>query len=166
MSNYDSRNDTLKHIELVQDYITLMFEEIAKRSCDHDASKLEDPEKSTFDEVTPLLKGMTYGSDEYKASLATMQNALDHHYAQNRHHPEHFEDGINGMTLVDLVEMFCDWCAATERHNDGDIGKSIAHNRQRFGYGEVMARIMSNTAKEYSMGRGFFSLPKPKVSEL
>ena len=32
---------------------------------------------------------LTYGSDEYKACLTEMKPALDHHYAANRHHPEH-----------------------------------------------------------------------------
>jgi len=155
MNNYDSREDTLEHIFKVRHNIAVILQKISERSYVHDASKLEDPEKSTFDKVTPRLKGLTYGSDEYKASLVTMQGALDHHYANNRHHPEHFEDGIKGMTLVDLIEMFCDWCAATERHEDGDIEKSITHNGQRFGYGEVMSSIMSNTAKEYGMGRGY-----------
>jgi len=67
---------------------------------------------------------------------------------------EFFGAGIRGMTLVDLVEMFCDWCAATERHEDGDIGRSIDVNMGRFGYGEALASIFVNTAQEYNMGRG------------
>jgi hypothetical protein len=58
-----------------------------------------------------------------------------------------------GMTLVDLIEMFCDWCAATERHEDGDIGRSIDVNMKRFGYGETLASIFVNTAQLYGMGR-------------
>ena len=34
---------------------------------------------------------------------------------QNRHHPEYYEDGIAGMTLVDLEEMLSDWEAASHR---------------------------------------------------
>jgi len=168
MSDYDSREDTESHIGQVRNYLAVIFHEIAKRYEGHDASKLEEPEKATFDKVTPLLKGLTYGSEEYMATLATMQEALNHHYAHNRHHPEHFKGtrwtspgkpdqhisaGMLGMTLVDLIEMFCDWCAATERHRDGDIGKSINLNMKRFGFGETMASIMVNTAQTYSMGR-------------
>ena len=153
MNNYDSREDTLEHIFKVRHNIAVILQKISERSYVHDASKLEDPEKSTFDKVTPRLKGLTYGSDEYKASLVTMQGALDHHYANNRHHPEHFEDGIKGMTLVDLIEMFCDWCAATERHADGDIFKSIKINKERFQYGDVLEAIFKNTASRLDMGK-------------
>jgi len=169
MSDYDSTEDTKQHIKKVQDNIARLFIDIAKRHAGHDASKLENPEKATFDRVTPLLRELTYGSDEYSAVLATMQEALEHHYANNRHHPEHFRGsatlcapgktdtilgaGMRGMTLVDLLEMFCDWCAATERHDDGNIGKSIHHNMRRFGFGETLAQIMVNTAQEYNMGR-------------
>ena len=93
--------------------------------------------------MTPLLKQLTYGSDEYKAVLDGMRPALKHHYNKNSHHPEHYRDGISGMTIVDLVEMFCDWCAATERHEDGNIDRSIIQNMERFGYGEVLAHIFA-----------------------
>jgi len=174
---YDSREDTLRHIEQVRKYLDVLIMAIVNRKEGHDASKLQPPEKETFDRVTPLLRRLTYGpllrrltygSDEYKTVLAEMKVALDHHYAHNRHHPEHFKGtevrqggdvverwdaGMLGMTLVDLIEMFCDWCAATERHNDGNIGKSIDHNMKRFGYGETLASIMCNTAQEYTMGK-------------
>jgi hypothetical protein len=50
--------------------------------------------------------------------------------------------------LLDLVEMFCDWKAATERHADGSIEKSIEHNRVRFALGEQLTQILINTRKE------------------
>ena len=76
-----------------------------------------------------------------------MKPALDHHYAKNKHHPEHYPDGINDMTLVDLVEMFADWKAATMRHNDGNLLKSIEINTKRFNIDKQLAQIFVNTAK-------------------
>lgn len=149
----DSRKDTEEHIKRFQHHIAVLFHELSLRHSSHDLSKLQSPEKDTFDRVTPLLEKMTYGSPEYKKVLGSMGQALDHHYANNKHHPEYFTNGMCGMTLVDLLEMFCDWCAATERHDDGNIGKSIAHNMQRFGFGETLASIMVNTAQLYCMGR-------------
>lgn len=114
MSEYDSSEDTLKHIERVRVYIDILVLAVILRKRSHDSSKLNSPEKEIFDRVTPLLKGLTYGSDEYNSVLAEMKVTLDHHYEHNRHHPEHFgTEGMRSMTLVDLVEMFCDWCAAT-----------------------------------------------------
>ncbi len=99
-----------------------------------------------FDEYTPKLAASTYGSDEYKAFLAAMKPALDHHYAANSgHHPEGNPRGIQGMSLVDLTEMLCDWLAATRRHADGDIRRSIEINQKRFGYGDELKQILLNT---------------------
>ena len=77
--------------------------------------------------------------------LAAMKPALDHHYAANSHHPEHYEKGILGMSLLDLIEMLCDWKAATHRHKDGDIRRSIEINQQRFGYSDSLKQIFLNT---------------------
>ena len=78
-----------------------------------------------------------------------MKPALEHHYKENRHHPEHFENGIKGMTLIDLVEMISDWKAASERHNNGDIIKSIEINQKRFGYSDDIKQILLNTVQTY-----------------
>src|SRR3990172_12749776 len=109
---YDSRSDTYEHIHNVQTFIEMYIEHLLWRMTKHDNSKLQEPEKSMYDEFTPKLRGMTYGSDEYKECLKQMGGALKHHYENNSHHPEHFPNGINGMTLLDLIEMLADWKAA------------------------------------------------------
>jgi hypothetical protein len=142
---YDSRPDTHEHIFHVRDRLTMAVGELIERAADHDRSKLEEPELSVFNEYTPKLRDSTYGSDEYKTFLEGMGEGLRHHYAANRHHPEHFEDGIRGMNLIDLVEMLCDWKAATLRHADGDIRRSIEQNQERFGYSDELKAILLNT---------------------
>lgn len=49
------------------------------------------------------------------------------------------------MNLVDLIEMLCDWVAATKRHEDGDILKSLEINQKRFGYSDEFKNILKNT---------------------
>ena len=144
--SYDSKADTLLHIKRVAQLLTEAAAELIRRANVHDNSKLESPEKEFFDEYTPKLAGSTYGSDEYKEFLKQLKVGLDHHYAKNSHHPEHYPNGINGFDLFDLIEMFFDWKAATERHNDGNIFKSILINQKRFGYSEQIAGIFTNTA--------------------
>ena len=139
--------ETLKHIRRVQQLLGALASDIITRAAAHDASKLESPEAEVFEEFTAKLRGTTYGSDEYKSFLAAMKPALDHHYAANAHHPEHHPDGIRGMTLLDVVEMLADWKAATERHADGSLAKSIELNQKRFGYGDELKAILTNTAK-------------------
>jgi len=145
MTKYDSTYDTKEHIRHVGHFLKNYFFEIANRSRNHDASKLEEPEKSMYDEFTPKLRAMTYGSDEYKASLKEMGVALKHHYENNSHHPEHFKNGINGMSLVDILEMLADWQAACLRHDDGDIYKSLKINKKRFEISDQLYEILQNS---------------------
>lgn len=143
----DQRFKTMRHIEAVRNHINLCIRELMVRAEQHDQSKLEDPEKSSFDEYTPKLRGSTYGSPEYKTFLADIKPALDHHYAHNRHHPEHHKNGIKDMNLIDVLEMLCDWKSSSMRHNDGNILKSIEINQSRFGYSEDLRLILENTVK-------------------
>lgn len=145
MSDYDSAPDTLAHIGRVRAHLRAFVGEIIVRALNHDKTKLAEPEKSAFDRETPILSGLQYGSEEYFASLQRLGPALEHHYANTRHHPQSFPDGVNDMTLVDLAEMFCDWAAATERHADGDLERSIQINRERFGISEQLTGILENT---------------------
>lgn len=145
MSEYDSTADTLRHIRRVQFFLSVMARELVQRGNVHDDSKLGPEEKPLFDEMTPLLKSLTYGSDEYKASLAKLGTALQHHYAVNTHHPEHFPEGIAGMDLLDVVEMLCDWKAASERTKDGDLKKSIDIGIERFKIEPQLGAVLRNS---------------------
>jgi len=150
MKKFDSTTDTLKHIRLVQRYLNMAARELMKRGEEHDNSKLESPEKQLFDELTPILKGLTYGTPEYKESLSKLGPALEHHYANNSHHPEFYpNDGIHGMNLFDVMEMFFDWLAATKRTEGGNILKSIEINQNRFLISEQLTNIFKNTVEYY-----------------
>jgi hypothetical protein len=109
----------------------------------HDASKFSPEEKPVYDEVFPLLTGISYGSPEWDAVLGRARPALEHHYRHNSHHPEFYPDGIAGMDLFDLVEMLCDWMAAAER-NPSD-GVKLDHNVRLFGIEPQLAAILANT---------------------
>ncbi len=148
--------ETRKHQQEVAKLLMMFAQELLKRATTHDDSKLLEPERSIFIEYTPKLKSTTYGSEQYKQYLSEMKKALEHHYAKNKHHPEFndingfsfqtLNDPIKSMDLFDIVEMLCDWMAATKRHADGDIGKSITHNEKRFNLNEQLAALLRNTA--------------------
>lgn len=137
--------DTLSHICKVRDYLNICIAELLKRGEDHDKTKMENPELDLFVEYTDKLAKSTYGSEEYNKNKEEMAIAIEHHYANNRHHPECHKNGINDMNLIDLVEMLCDWKAASERHNDGNIRKSIEMNGERFGMSEQLVKIFENS---------------------
>ncbi len=146
---YDSTTDTLLHIKRVQELMIWFANELLNSALQHDHSKLEEPEKSTFDKITPLLKNTTYGSDEYKKIMAENKESIEHHQLHNPHHPEFYPNGINDMSLMDIVEMFLDWKAASERHTDGDIMKSIDIQKKRFDIDEQLCQIFRNTANYF-----------------
>lgn len=136
---------TILHIHRVAELLHQCIKELLDRASNHDKSKLESPELEYFTKFTERLSSLTYGSDEYKQALRDLKPALDHHYANNSHHPEFYKNGINDMNLLDLIEMLCDWKAASERHNDGNIRKSIEINGNRFGMSPQLVKIFENT---------------------
>lgn len=160
MSNFDSTSDTLDHIGKVQGYIAdKVIKNFEDRAKAHDASKLEGVEKEGYDKLGERLRGITYGSQEYKDQFKdpAMKAAVKHHYENNTHHPEHFlkegestRDGraIAQMSLFDLLEMVVDWKAASERHADGSVRDSLPINEDRFGMSLQLASIIERTVEE------------------
>src|SRR5262245_61549732 len=146
--SYDSTQDTQEHICKVQARIEEIRIRLTIRAAHHDESKLIEPEKSGYDQITEQLRDLTYGSPEYKAALQANRPTIDHHYAHNSHHPEHYAQGIAGMSLLDIIEMLCDWKASSERTKQGSIAASLAHNKQRFGISDQLASILENTVRE------------------
>jgi len=149
ISSYDSSKDTLEHINHVNTFLINSSEELLDRAKVHDNSKLSGLEKELFDKYTPILKTITYGSDDYKKSLEMLKPALDNHYKENTHHPEHYENGINDMDLFDILEMLNDWKAATKRTKTGDIKKSLEINKDRFNISDQLYDILLNTIERY-----------------
>ena len=142
---YDSTADTLEHIKKVSTNINNFCRDLIGRGNIHDESKLHDPEKPMFDEVTNILSGLQYGSDEYNENLVRLEACLKHHYENNSHHPQHYPNGVDGMTLLDIVEMYCDWKAAVERTKEGDFNKSLEINEKRFNLAPQLVQIFKNT---------------------
>lgn len=146
LENKATNYDTFRHIERVRNLLNRCIVDLMRRGEKHDQSKLESPEVELFTEFTPKLAASTYGSPEYEGFRKAMGPALEHHYANNPHHPEHFKNGIDDMDLLAIVEMLCDWKAASERHSNGNIRKSIEINANRFNISPQLVKIMENTA--------------------
>lgn len=142
-------SETRKHVRSVQKNINIFVHDLIERGCKHDNSKFEEPELSGFAKTTPKLGETEYNSPEYKELLQELRPILDHHYSKNRHHPEHFPNGIEDMTLIDILEMLADWKAATERNKNGNIRTSIEHNAERFNINPQLIKILQNTVREY-----------------
>jgi len=144
-----SDSETLKHINEVRTNIWKLIQELDKRGQQHDASKFQSPEREIFAENLPELGKVEYASPEYQRLLEKVKPATEHHYAHNRHHAEHWPNGMNDMDLVDLAELLCDWSAATKRNKNGNIHRSIEINSKRYNMPPMLAQILTNTTERY-----------------
>jgi len=142
----ESKLETIAHIELVRKYIKVVVDKLIQRGINHDKTKLESPEAEGFAKVNERLKTLTYGTPEYDENLKELQTTLDHHYAKNKHHPEHYKNGINDMTLIDILEMMADWKASTYRQHDGNLLQSLDKNAKRYNISPQLLKILKNTA--------------------
>ena len=142
-----SADETRAHVNLVRQRIGEAITNLSARSDAHDASKLQEPELSGFEGLRIRLADVQFGTPEYQAALAEARPVIAHHYAANDHHPEHYADGVYGMSLLSVLEMLCDWKAATLRHDDGNLRKSISINADRFGLSQQLVRIFENTVE-------------------
>lgn len=137
--------ETIKHINMVSQLIHKIIVLLLDRSLNHDQSKLSHPEVGVFAQYIDKLSTLKYGSNEYYQCKSLMTTALDHHYANNRHHPEHFPNGVDDMNIVDIIEMLCDWKAASCRGLDGNIKESIDINSKRFNISPQLTQIFRNS---------------------
>ena len=51
------------------------------------------------------------------------------------------------MNLIDIIEMFADWKASSERQNNGNLLTSITKNADRYQIDDQFKQILINTAK-------------------
>lgn len=88
----DSTEETQEHIRAVQARLQEMISALTVRAAYHDRSKLYEPEKAILDAKAGALAELRYGTPEYAAAMAAvdMQPFLEHHYAHNDHHPQHW----------------------------------------------------------------------------
>lgn len=142
-------SETYKHTKRVRHFLDTFIIDIIKRGQKHDESKFEDPELSMFSEHTFIYKNIEFGTDDYKKLMDEVKVAINHHHSKNRHHPEYWPNGVDDMTLVDLIEMIADWRAAVEKNKNGNINKSLEINCAKYNISPQLKKIFENTIKEH-----------------
>ena len=145
---------TMKHIARVRQLLGEFAVEMIRRGDVHDASKLTEAETGPLDAMQAVIdkEGQApFGSEEYRRRTAMLKPMLDHHYANNSHHPEHYPNGVNGMDLFDVVEMFFGWKAASERGEESAM--SISDACDRFSVSPQLQAILENTADRLGYAR-------------
>lgn len=161
-----TKNYIESHISRVRKHLSVFISLLRQRAISHDSSKLKSPEFEMWCEMDKEPR-YAYGTEKYKAKIKKWQYLFKLHYKQNRHHPEHFEFGINGMTLVDLIEMLCDWLGYKDTLSVTEAVSLIEKQMKRFNFTEELQDIMINTLIEYfSILGGKDGVPKGIEREL
>lgn len=143
-----ARLTIFQHIQSVRCFIGFMVGELLERHNAHDRSKMTAEELPAYERHAQAQAEAEYGSDEHAQAMLLVKDALTFHYSRNRHHPEHFPNGVDDMTLIDLCEMLADWMDASRRYNhNGSFKKSMEHNAKRFKLSDQTVRLLENTAR-------------------
>ena len=151
----------LKHKKSVRKKLMFIASEITKRAVSHDDSKLQTPELEWLIQMDKEPK-YQYGTPEYFDKMRRWEKFFKHHYKNNRHHPDHFSNGVSDMTIVDLCEYVSDIISYyDELHPEGAI-KTIAAQAERFKLDDQLVQILKNTLLEYFTWIGEFA---PKAEE-
>lgn len=147
----------LRHKAIVNKNFELFIGKLKERQAMHDVSKFHKDEFDGFAELDSEEVFKLYGTDEYKKRIAENEG-IRLHYQRNRHHPEHFVDGTEGIThfqgidkmdFIDTLEMVLDWKSACETY-DTDFAKSVEISIERFKPSkevEYMIRAMADCIK-------------------
>ncbi len=144
----DFVKDLVDHKQRVASHLQSIANDLFRRAFIHDNSKFSPEEFEAYEEAFPELQHYAYGTEEFKAALRKIKPAIQHHYAHNDHHPEYSEAGINGMNLVQIIEMLSDWMAASERSQTNFL-QGLEMNKERFHIDDQLFEVIKNTVKWY-----------------
>lgn len=146
--------DTRKHQQNVAELLISFAKKLLDRAVKHDASKLEEPERSHYIEPVYALntEEVPYGSERYKELTAQMGKGWEHHKFANDHHIQFFvpysvqtlNDPMRSLDLFALIEMLADWIAASRRR-DNNPAEALNFMKKKYPVDEQLEAIIRNT---------------------
>lgn len=120
------------HRVLVQANLLRIADALRARAALHDISKYSLDEFQAVVQIKKVAREFPYGSAEYNQAISDNSVGLSKHFERNSHHPEFHSDGVQGMQLIDLIEMVCDWKAANTLRDDVQWSNVTAMHIERF----------------------------------
>lgn len=120
---------------------------LLRRGMVHDLSKFGKDEFSILVENIHFFRTIPYATNDYEKYIKTIYSATEHHYGKNSHHPQHYGN-IEEMGFLDLVEMLCDWKAATRKCRHDNIEKSMEYNKNKFHFSDAFNVKLQQLARE------------------
>lgn len=134
----------LQHVSMVRALLRKVAHRLLERADLHDLSKLAEDELGGMARISQNK----FGSLEYVGALSSPVVKL--HWSRNSHHPEHFEQGFKDMSVVDVIEMVCDWKAANMLREHLEWEESI----------DIMAERLHLSIQEYYFVKAIAQLVK------
>lgn len=138
-------NDIIYHKMEVAENLEQIKSDISKRQWHHDNTKFTAEEFDAFVYTRPKFKKVNYGSKEYQECVDAIKPAVEHHHKSNRHHTGYYDDGVMGMTLMDILEMLADWKAASRRSPDLSFEDSLPKAYEKYNIPKDLQKIINNT---------------------
>lgn len=132
----------LRHITEVRSALLRVRQDLEMRAERHDLSKFSPEEFPGFSRINATARQHPYGSEEYKVSLRAEKSTVERHTRSNSHHPEFHEahleswavphvEGVDTMGWLDVIEMVCDWWAASQTYGTTPWKEVLARQRER-----------------------------------
>lgn len=125
--------------------------ELLYRSSIHDLSKFSDDEFDVNAANVQDFGKFPFNSPQELELRERLAPAQKLHKKRNRHHPEHFEDGVDGMNLIDVLEMLVDWKASSSRYPGDSMRKSLNVCVERYNFSPQLVKILENTCKDFNL---------------
>ena len=134
------------HKQSVKVGIQRIIDELADRAEKHDDDKFETEVFDSFYNALDKFINTKFGERNWELAMDEIGDSLFKHYSASPHHAQHYENGINGTNLLDLIEMMVDWKSASNSYGDSSFEESLRVQKKRFGIDDQLYGILTNTA--------------------
>ena len=135
-----------RHIMTVQLILRTLAREMLNRADAHDLSKLGPDEFGGMIAIDRIADKCGLNSPEYMAALSG--GAIQLHVSRHSHHPEYHVSGVQNMSLLDIVEMVCDWKAANVLRGHPEWNESVRMMSERLGLSSEQIYLINLIASE------------------
>jgi len=140
--------DLILHSSEVSENLEVFSSELRKRGLAHDRTKFQSFEFDRFLSGWEDFKKTDYGTEKYNESPDKVTEAREHHHENNRHHVGFYENGVEGMNLIDVLEMLSDWKAAARRSPNLNLEQTLDKAFDLYGIkDEQLRKVILNTFK-------------------
>lgn len=124
--------EILRHNGIVSHLLRQLARKLEERADLHDNSKFNWDELEGFIEFKALARVHPFGTEAYYQAQEKYKPAIDLHMSRNPHHPEYYGGDLNKMSLIDFMEMICDWTGATITYARLNFEEGLEVQKQEF----------------------------------